>query len=65
MLRLVDDQDTTLAGLARDADVTVTIRGRVVDAYEMGGLHHYVIQDAAGRRHVIAPVEDASTIVRS
>ncbi|WP_435110126.1 hypothetical protein [Nocardiopsis synnemataformans] len=65
VLRLADAQDTLRAGLALGAEVTATLTGRVVDAYEVGGLHHYVIQTPDGKRIVLAPLEDGSTITRT
>lgn len=65
MLRLADSQDELLAQLHRDAPVSVTLTGRIVDAYQVGGVHHYVIQTPDGKRIVLAPLEDGSTITRT
>jgi hypothetical protein len=65
MLRLADTQDTLLATLSRDAQVSVTLTGRIVDAYQVAGVHHYVIRTPDGKRIVLAPLEDKSTITRT
>lgn len=65
MLRLANSQDELLVQLHRDAEVSVTLTGRIVDAYQAGGVHHYVIRTPDGKRVVLAPLEDGSTITRT
>lgn len=56
-LRPADHQDATLARLKRGAEVEVTLRGRVVDAYTANGVLCVVIQRPTGERLIATPLD--------